>query len=89
MNNSTLRKKLLDLGYYNTDRILDLNVLYFDSYFYPLQRHLEYFYFQILLSNTNLEKLRNDRKYCINLLIKYPHLRDYTGKCFDVLLFLK
>jgi len=78
MKNMTPKQKLLDYWFHNADRILDFKVLYLDSYFYLLQRHLEYFYFQALLRKTNLEKLKIDRKISIDLITKYSHLQLYA-----------
>jgi hypothetical protein len=66
------------MWFYQADRILDFKVLYLDSYFYPLQRHLDYFYFQRDLKSTPLEKLKNDRKISIDLFTKYEHLKFYA-----------
>ena len=78
MNNRTPKQKLLDLWFHNADRILDFKVLYLDSYFYELQHHLEYFYFQRDLKSTPLQKLKNDRKTSIDLVTKYSHLQLYA-----------
>ena len=78
MNNTTPRQKLLDYWFYNADKILDFRVLYLDSCFYQLQRHLEYFYFQKVLKSTSLEKLKIDRKTSIDLVTKYSHLQLYA-----------
>ena len=53
-------------------------VLYLDSNFYELQRHLEYFYFQKDLMSINLEKLKIDRKTSIDLITKYSHLQIHA-----------
>lgn len=78
MNNITPKQKLIKLWFHNADRILDFKVLYLDSHFYELQRHLEYFYFQRDLKSTNLEKLKIDRKNSIDLITKYQHLKLYA-----------
>ena len=78
MNNMTPRQKLLSLWFHNADRILDFKVLYLDSHFYQLQRHLEYFYFQRLLNATPLQKLKINRKTSIDLITKYSHLQNYA-----------
>lgn len=57
---------------------LDWEDYFLDSHFYELQEHLAYFYFQSLLRNTNLEKLKIDRKTSIDLETKYPHLKLYA-----------
>lgn len=78
MNNKTPKQKLLALWIHNADKILDFKVLYLDSYFYQLQRHLEFFYFQRDIKLTPLQKLKNDRKTSIDLVTKYFHLRFYA-----------
>ena len=78
MNNKTPKQKLLALWIHNADKILDFKVLYLDSYFYQLQEHLEYFYFQRDLNSTPLQKLKNDRKTSIDLATKYSHLKVYA-----------
>jgi hypothetical protein len=78
MNNKTPREKLIDMWFHQADRILNFKVLYLDSYFYQLQKHLEYFYFQRDLKITPLQKLKNDRKTSIDLITKYPHLKFYA-----------
>ena len=78
MNNKTPKQKLLEYWFHNADRILDFKVLYLDSYFYQLQRHLEYFYFQRDLKSTNLDKLKTDRKTSIDLVTKYSNLKLYA-----------
>jgi len=78
MKNMTPKQKLIKLWFHNADRILDFKVLYLDSYFYELQRHLEYFYFGRDLRKTNLEKLKIDRKTSIDLVTKYEHLKVYA-----------
>ena len=60
------------------DKILDFKVLYLDSYFYSLQRHLEYFYFQRDLNSTPLERFKKDKKISIDLVTKYEHLKFYA-----------
>ena len=71
-------KKLLDLWIQNANKILNFKVLYLDSYFYQLQHHLEYFYFQKDLNSTPLQKLKIDRKNSIDLVTKYHHLNFYA-----------
>ena len=78
MNNMTPREKLLKLWFHNADKILDFKVLYLDSYFYQLQHHLEYFYFQRDLKSTPLQKLKINRKISIDLTTKYLHLKNYA-----------
>jgi len=78
MNNMTPKQKLINLGFHNANRILDFKVLYLDSHFYELQRHLEYFYFHRDLKSTSLEKLKIDRKTSIDLVTKYEHLKLYA-----------
>lgn len=95
MNNITPMQKLLKYWFHNAPNILDFKVLYLDSYFYELQRHLEYFYFQKLLISTSLDKIKNDRKTSIDLITKYYHLKLYAQNVltyylyFNFLLFLK
>ena len=74
----TPREKLLALGIYQADRILNFKVLDSDTSFYILQKHLEYFLFQKLLKNTSKEKLISDRKTCLDLITRYPHLKFYA-----------
>ncbi|HED37832.1 MAG TPA: hypothetical protein ENI76_06265 [Ignavibacteria bacterium] len=74
----TPKDKLMKQGFHQADRILDFKVLYLDSYFYELQHHLEYFYFQRDLKRTPLEKLKTDRKTSIDLVTKYSHLNIYA-----------
>ena len=88
MNNMTPRQKLLSLGIHNADKILDFKVLYLDSYFYQLQRHLEYFYFQRDLKYTPLDKLKNDRKTFIDLITKFYHLKFYAQNVLTYYLFI-
>ena len=52
--------------------------MYLDSYFYSLQRHLEYFYFQRDLNSTPLERFKKDKKISIDLVTKYEHLKFYA-----------
>jgi hypothetical protein len=78
MNWKTPKEKLLALWIHNAEKILDFKVLYLDSYFYQLQQHLEYFYFQRDLKMTPLQKLKIDRKISIDLATKYPHLKLYA-----------
>lgn len=78
MNNLTPLQKLTLLWFHNASKILDFKVLYLDSNFYELQRHLEYFYFQKDLMFINLEKLKIDRKTSIDLTTKYSHLQIYA-----------
>ena len=78
MNNRTPKQKLLALWIHNADNILDFKVLYLDSYFYQLQQHLEYFYFQRDVNLTPLQKLKTDRKTSIDLITKYTHLKLYA-----------
>jgi len=59
-----------------------------DSYFYQLQKHLEYFYFQRDLKSTPLQKLKIDRKTSIDLLTKYPHLELYAQNVLTYYLFI-
>jgi hypothetical protein len=87
MNNKTPKQKLLDLWFYNVDKILDFKVLYLDSYFYQLQKHLEYFYFQRLLKSTPLQKIKTDRKTSIDLMTKYSHLQLYAQNVLTYYLF--
>lgn len=74
----TPRDKLIEMGFHQADKILNFEVLYLDSHFYELQEHLEYFYFQSLLRETNFEKLKIDRKTSIDLVTKYSHLQFYA-----------
>jgi hypothetical protein len=78
MKNRTPKQKLLDLWIHNADKILDFKVLYLDSYFYQLQQHLEFFYFQRDVNWTPLQKLKTDRKTSIDLITKYTHLKFYA-----------
>ena len=78
MNGRTPLEKLKDDWFHQAEKILDFKVLYLDSYFHSLQRHLEYFYFQRDLKETPLEKLQQDRKVRIDLVTRYSHLRDYA-----------
>ena len=78
MNWRTPMEKLKGDWFHQAERILDFKVLYLDSYFYPLQRHLEYFYFQRDLRVTPLQKLQEDRKVAIDLVTKYQHLITYA-----------
>jgi hypothetical protein len=78
INWRTPLQKIIDCWFYNASKILDFRVLYLDSYFYPLQKHLEYFYFQNALQSTPLQKLKTDKKYSVDLVIKYPHLQSYA-----------
>ena len=78
MKNRTPREKLLDSWIHNADKILNFKVIYLDSYFYQLQHHLEYFYFQKDLNSTPLQKLKIDRKNSIDLVTKYHHLNFYA-----------
>ena len=56
MNGKTPKEKLLALWIHNTENILDFKVLNLDSYFYTLQKHLIFFYFQRDLKVTPLQK---------------------------------
>lgn len=78
MNWKTPREKLVSDWIYQADKILDFKVLYLDAEFYKLQRHLEFFLFQKLVRNTNLEKLKTDRKISIDLISKYSHFKTYA-----------
>ena len=78
MNNMTPKQKLLSLWVHQADKILDFKVLYLDSHFNQLQRHLEYFYFQRDLNATPLQRLKIDRKISIDLITKYSHLKLYA-----------
>ncbi len=78
MDWKTPKEKMISLGVHQADKILDFKVLYLDSYFYQLQEHLEYFYFQRDLNSTPLQKLKTDRKTSIDLVTKYPHLKLYA-----------
>lgn len=92
MNNITPKQKLIDLWFHNADNILNFNVLYLDSHFYELQRHLEYFYLQRELKSTPLEKLKIDRKTSIDLITKYQHLQLYAQNVltyYHLIFFLK
>ena len=74
----TPKEKLLTMWFHQADKILDFKVLYLDSYFYSLQRHLEYFYFQRDLNSTPLERFKKDKKISIDLVTKYEHLKFYA-----------
>ena len=87
MKNITPKQKLLNLWIHNADKILDFKVLYLDSYFYQLQKHLEYFYFQRDLKKTPLQKLKIDRKISIDLATKYSHLKFYAQNVLTYYLF--
>lgn len=87
MNNRTPKQKLIDLWFHNVDKILDFKVLYLDSYFYQLQKHLEHFYFQRDLKITPLQKLKIDRKISIDLASKYVHLKLYAQNVLTYYLF--
>lgn len=78
MNWLTPKEKLVKLWFYQADRILDFEVLFLDSCFFQLQRHLEYFYFQRELLATPLQMLRSDRKSFIDLLTLFPHLQLFA-----------
>ena len=87
MKNMTPKQKLIDLWVHQADKILDFKVLYLDSHFNQLQRHLEYFYFQRDLNSTPLDKLKIDRKISIDLVTKYYHLKDYAQNVLTYYLF--
>jgi hypothetical protein len=87
MHWKTPKEKLLEMWFHQADRILDFKVLYLDSYFYPLQRHLEYFYLQRDLKSTPLERLKKDRKTSIDLITKYEHLKFYAQNVLTYYLF--
>lgn len=78
MDGKTPKEKLLALWIHNAEKILDFKVLYLDSYFYILQQHLEFFYFQRDLKLTPLQKLKTDRKTSIDLITKYHFLESYA-----------
>ena len=78
MKYMTPREKILKLWFHQADKILDFPVLYLDSYFYILQRHLEYFLFLKELTLTPLCLLQEDRKVSLALITKYSHLRNYA-----------
>jgi hypothetical protein len=87
MNWRTPIEKLKDDWFHQAEKILTFNVLYLDSCFHPLQRHLEYFFFQRNLTNTPLEKIKTDRKTSIDLVTKYPHLFVYAQNVLTYYLF--
>lgn len=78
MDWKTPKEKLLALWIHNAEKILDFKVLYLDSYFYQLQKHLDFFYFQRDLKLTPLQKLKTDRKTSIDLITKYYFLESYA-----------
>lgn len=88
MNNCTPREKLLIMGFHQADKILNFKVLYLDSLFYELQKHLEYFYFQRDLNSTPLQKIKIDRKVSIDLVTKYRHLKTHAQNVLTYYLFL-
>lgn len=78
MKNMTPKQKLLQQGYFQAEKILDFKVLYLDSHFYELQRHLEFFLLQRKIKNTSLEKIKKDRKACLEIITQYKHLKVYA-----------
>ena len=78
MNWRTPMEKLKDDWFHQAEKILDFKVLYLDSHFYSLQRHLDYFFFQRDLNSTPLEKLKTNRKCSLDLITQYLHLKSYA-----------
>lgn len=87
MNRKTPKQKLINLGFQQVDRILNFKVLFLDSSFYQLQKHLEYFYFLRDLKSTPLQKIKIDRKTSIDLITKYYHLKLYAQNVLTYYLF--
>jgi hypothetical protein len=78
MDWKTPKEKLLALWIHNAEKILRFKVLNLDSYFYTLQNHLDFFFFQRDLKLTPLQKLKTDRKTSIDLVTKYHFLESYA-----------
>ena len=78
MNNMTPKEKLIQQWFHQVDRILDFEVLFLDSHFERLQRHLEYFYFQRKLRLMMNKEKSIDRKNILQLITQYSHLSQYA-----------
>lgn len=82
MHGQTPKERLFSLGVYQAAHIVDFKVLNLDACFYTLQEHLEYFLWQRELRNTPKEKILTDKKISIDLMTRYPHLREYAQNVF-------
>jgi hypothetical protein len=74
MNNLTPREKLLSLGIYQADKIVNFPVIHLDDNFALLQEHMQYFILQKdIRILTKKQSWKEDRKLQLDYITKYQN----------------